>query len=37
MNAQDTRSSPEAAPRAVAWGPPNGVILPVGAVRGREG
>jgi hypothetical protein len=37
MDAQDTRSLPQAAPRAVAWGTPNGVVLPVGTVRGREG
>jgi hypothetical protein len=37
MDAQDTRCLPEAAPRAVAWGPPYGVVLPAGTVRGREG
>lgn len=37
MDAQGTRSSPEAAPCDVAWGPPNAVVLPVGTVRGREG
>lgn len=37
MEAKDTRSLPEAAPRAAAGGPPTGAVLPPGPVRRRGG